>query len=75
MRFETQGTPPRMTLRASKASEEQTLRQSFGLLKEGDSITLMRKDTPTDDNPGAFEVSYTAPIVPRKSKKKIGGDE
>ena len=75
MRFDTQSTPPKMTLRASNPSEEQTLRQSFGLLKDGDSITLIRKDKPTDDNPGAFEISYSAPIVPKKLKKKIGGDE
>jgi hypothetical protein len=75
MRFDTQSTPPKMTLRASNPREEQTLNQSFGLLKNGDTITLTRKDTPTDANPVAFEVSYSAPIVPKKLKKKIGGDE
>lgn len=75
MRFDTQGTPPRMTLTASQPSEEQTLRQAFGLLKDGDTITLTRRDKPTKANPDAFEVSYAAPVVPKKTKKKIGGAE
>ena len=74
MRFDTQNSPPKMTLTASSPSEAHTLCQAFGLLEEGDSITLTRKNTATEKNPDAFEVSYSAPRT-KKPKKKTGSDK
>jgi len=75
MKFHTQDDPPRMVLTASDKSEEHTLRQNFKLAKDGDTITLTRCNKPTQDNPDAFEVSFIAPPVIKKPKKKIGGDK
>ena len=58
-----------MTLTSSNPNEAQTLEQAFKLKKEGDTITLTRRNKPTVDSPDAFEVSYIAPPVIRKPKR------
>ena len=69
MRLQTQDTPPTMTLTASNAREEKLLSQAFGLSKSGDSITLVRKDTPSEENPGAFIVSCLGSGVAKAAEK------
>ena len=79
MRFEIQNDPPGMVLTACSQEEAKTLCQRFGLAKDGDTITLTRRNKPIpepkNDDPELFEVSFIADPVIRKPKKKIGGAE
>lgn len=78
MKFNVQNDPPGMALTACNQEEANTLCQKFGLAKDGDTITLTRRDKPKPepekDDPGMFEVSFvtTPPIL---KKKKIARED